>query len=174
MENYLLLPHTTEAEELSTSLGFTKTLFLGRDLMLVKGNPHEILDGCKEAQRNKLLTVYLAENEERLRFVVEKTTVNIVFGMEKIFHKDSPHYPKSGMDQVLAKLAASTGKRVGFSFSELLNAKDKGRLLRRMAFNLKLCRKYKVKVVAGNFSIHSEEMRSVADLEAIFRTLSQI
>ncbi|MFH0701900.1 MAG: hypothetical protein V2A62_05705 [Candidatus Woesearchaeota archaeon] len=47
MENYLLLPYTTEAEELSKSLGFSKTLFLGRDLVIVKGNPREILNGCK-------------------------------------------------------------------------------------------------------------------------------
>ncbi|MFH0701899.1 MAG: hypothetical protein V2A62_05700 [Candidatus Woesearchaeota archaeon] len=91
--------------------------------------------------------------------------------MEKIFHKDSPHYPKSGMDQVLAKLAAATGKVLGFSCSELLNAKDKSKLLHRMAFNMGLCKKYNVKIVFGNFSAVKEEMRSAADLEVIKRVL---
>ncbi|MEK6937678.1 MAG: hypothetical protein AABX04_01400 [Nanoarchaeota archaeon] len=171
MENYLLLNHILELEELSKSLGFSKTLFLGQDIMIVKGNPREILNGCKEAQRQKQVTIYFAENEERLRFVLEKTSVNLVLGMEKIFHKDSPHYPKSGMDQILAKLAVATGKTMGFSFSELLNVKDKGKLMHRISFNLGLCKKYKVNFIFGNFSLRPEEMRSAADLEAIRRVL---
>lgn len=174
MENYLLLNYTAELEQLSKGLGFDKSLFFGRDLLIVKGNPREILQSCKEAQRQKLLTIYFAENEERLRFVLGKTSVNIVLGMEKIFHKDSLHYPKSGTDQVLAKLAASTGKILGFSCSELLKAKDKSKLMRRMAFNLKLCQKYKIKFIVGNFSLLAEEMRSASDLEALGRVLKQI
>jgi len=171
MENYLLLPPSLELEELSRGLGFNKTLFLDQDILLVKGNFKEILNQCKLAKGKK--TIYLAENEETLRLVVEKSPVDIIMGMEKIYSKDSLHYPKAGLNQVLGKIGAEKGKVFGFSFSEMLNSKNSSRLMHRMSFNLGVCKKYKVKVVFSNFSRSAQEMRSAADLEAVKRVLEK-
>jgi len=172
MENYLLFPYSSEAEELSGKLGFSRTFFLDRDLVLVKGNFKEILKGCSEARGKQI--VYVAENEEMLRLVVEKSPVNIILGMEKIFSKDSLHHPKAGLNQVICKLAAEKGKKFGFSFSAILNCKDPSRIMHRIGFNLGLCKKYKVKFIFSNFSKSFWEMRSAADLEAVRTVLEQI
>lgn len=171
MDNYLLLKPIPEIEELSKQLGFTKTLFLERDLMLISGSLAEMINKAKEAKRKKLLAVCEVEDEKKIRLVLEKVPVDIIMGMEKIFRKDSVHFPKSGLDQVLCKIAAEQGKAFGFSFSEILKAKDRPTLLRRVMFNLKLCQKYNVKVVFSNFSLDKWEMRSAKDLEAFQRIL---
>jgi hypothetical protein len=172
MENYLLLPYSAELEELSKQLGFSKTLFLGRELVLVKGNFKEVLNQCRLANGKK--TIYFAENEEMLRLVVEKSPVDIVIGMEKIYSKDSLHYPKAGLNQVLGMRGAEKGKIFGFSFSEMLNSKQVSRLIHRMSFNLGVCKKHGVKAVFSNFSLSPLEMRSAADLEAVKRVLEKI
>lgn len=173
MDNYLLLPPCLELEQLSVRLGFTKTLFLNRDFIMISGTPKELLTQAQRAKQKGLQIIYFADEEKKLRFVLEKVPVNIIFGVEKLFAKDSLHYPKGGLDQVLCKIAAGKEKAVGFSFSELLNAVNLPQLLLRMKFNLKLCRKYGVKTVFSNFSRKKEEMRSAKDLEAVFRVFGQ-
>jgi RNase P/RNase MRP subunit p30 len=171
MHNYLLFPYDEKAEQLSRQLGFDKTLFLGRDLELVSGTPKEILRKASSV-RNKQL-IYLAADEKTLRFVLEKTPVKIVLGMEKMYSRDRTHFPKSGLDQILCRIAADKEKTIGFSLSEVLNSRNPSFLLRRMSFNLNLCKKYKVPFVVGNFSRNKAEMRSAKDLEAFRRMLEK-
>ena len=174
MENYLFLEYSSELEQLSKTLGYSKTLFLGRDFILVKGSFKEILNSCHEAQRKKLLTIYIADNEEMLRSVVEKSPVDVVMGMEKLFGKDSFHYPKSGLNHILCRFATEKGKKFAFSFSDVLNAKERGRMIHRIGFNFGLCQEYGVKVIWSNFSSIKEEMRSNSDLEAVRRVLEKV
>jgi RNase P/RNase MRP subunit p30 len=173
MDNYLLLSPSLEVEQLSARLGFAKTLFLGRDFVLVSGTPKDILIKTKEAKKKKLMVICRCNDEKILRFVLEKVPVDVILGMESIFRKDSLHYPKSGLDHILSKIAFEQGKAVGFSFSALLHAADAGKILNRMKFNLKLCRKYKLQVIFSNFSLAQAEIRSAKDLEAAFRVLSK-
>ncbi len=172
MENYLLLKRTKEAEELSKRLGFEKALFLDSELALVKGSKaKELLEEVKNAKRKKLKTVYFAFGEEMLRFALEKSEVDIILGMEKIFAKDSLHYLKSGLDQILCKIALDKNKIIGFSVQEILDAKERSKLLARIRFNIHLCKKYKVKMLFGNFSREIYAMRSAKDLDAMLRVL---
>ena len=81
MENLLLIQKSTELEELSQKLGFTKTLFLDQDLVLVRGkNQKELLDQIKTAKRKNKLAFYQPETEEMLRFALEHTPIDLVFG----------------------------------------------------------------------------------------------
>ncbi|MBU0470237.1 MAG: hypothetical protein KJ598_05990 [Nanoarchaeota archaeon] len=166
MDNYLLMKKSKELEDFSKSLGFEKTYFW---------EDFEILetDSKKELLRisGKKKVIFRAPSEELLRFALEKTKVFGVIGMEKINPKDSLHFVRGGLDQVLCKIAAEKDKVVVFSFSEILNAKDKGKLLKRISFNAKLCKKYKVKVLFSTFASSKTEMRSVKDLEALSRVL---
>lgn len=170
--NLLLMEEDPEALELSRKLGFAKTLFLGKDFVLVRGkDKKELLEKIKEAKRGNLLVLVKPDSEELLRFVLEKTTAELVFGQEAINFSDSLQFPRSGLDQITCQLAYEHQKRIGFSFREILEAEDKAKILRRMMFNLKLCQKYKVKVFFSSFSEESWEMRSAKDLRAFLEVL---
>ena len=168
MENVVLLPRTDELERISVDLGFDETVFLG-DVGVVKGDSQKEL--LRSAQKSKAkIVVYKATTEELLRFVLEKVHVDIVYGVENIHPKDSVHYVRGGLDQVLCKIAREKGKKIGFSFSEILNSSNRGKLLARMMLNIRLCKKYGVKMVFSNFSLSKIEMRSKKDLD-VFRKL---
>ena len=107
-----------------------------------------------------------------LRFILEKTAVDMVYGLEMIHPSDSVHYVRGSLDQVLCQIAAAKGKMIGFSFSSLLHSSD-GKLLGRMKQNMKLCKKYKVKMILSNFSVSPEELRSKKDLAAFQRVLEK-
>ncbi len=172
MGNYLLLNKSTELSDLSKKLGFSKTFFLGEEIIVVKGkNKKELL---REIEKNKgKIIIYKPHSEEMLRFSLEKTKVNIIYGFEDINPKDSLHYVRGGLDQVTCKIAAQNDKKIGFSFSEILNSKDRGRLMARMRLNLKLCKKYKVDVIFSNFSVSKMEMRSKKDLDVFRRVIEK-
>ncbi|MBI1968668.1 hypothetical protein HYS49_02050 [Candidatus Woesearchaeota archaeon] len=171
----VLLEKHAEIESLAKSLGFSTVLFSGEDFVyLSKENKIALLQEAKKAQQRKLLSVYKASDPETLRFVLEKTPVDMVYGLERLYGRDSFHYPKSGLDHIACKIAAERGKTIAFSFSDILNAPEKAALLHRMAFNIRLCRKYKVKTFLGSFAQRKEEMRSPKDLEVFFLLLGKI
>jgi RNase P/RNase MRP subunit p30 len=171
MDNYLLLKKTAELKELSKGLGFAKTLFVDDDFVLIKAkSKKELVRNVKAAKKK---TVYYPESEELLRFALEKVPVNVVMGMESINLQDSVHYGRGGLDQVTCKIAAVKGKIIGFSFSDILNDGERPRLMTRMKLNIKLCRKFGVKILFSNFSKSIDEVRSAKDLEAFFRVLSK-
>lgn len=170
MINLLLMEENSKVKELSKNLGFSKTWFLGKDVILISGfNKKEVLKKIKE-NKNKFIIVRV-ESEEMLRFVLEKTTAQMVFGQEMVNLKDSVHFLRGGLDQITCKIAASQGKIIGFSFVDILESSFQGKVMGRMSFNLKLCKKYGVKTFFGNFSTSFYEMRSRKDLESFFRIL---
>ena len=109
-----------------------------------------------------------------LRFALEKTSVDIVMGMENINPRDSVHFVRGGLDQVTCKIAKERGKIIAFSFSDVLNSRDRGKLLARIMFNIKLCKKYKVKMLFSNFSTSLNEIRSAKDLQGFWKVLGKI
>ncbi len=101
----------------------------------------------KELLRNLKKTddkTYRPPTEELLRFALEKTSVDVVLGMETIHPKDSVHYVRGGLDHVTCAIAARKKKTIGFSFTDVVNSFQRGKLLARMRLNLRLCKKFKV------------------------------
>jgi RNase P/RNase MRP subunit p30 len=170
MDNFLLLERNSELEKLSSNLGFTKTYFLEDFTLITAETKKQLLTKLKTANPP---TIYRPPTEDLLRFAVEKTSIDIILGIEKIHAKDSLHYLRGGLDQVLCKIAKGKNKTIAFSFSDILNSTSRSKLLARMAFNLKLCKKYKINVLFSNFSSHKEEIRSAKDLEAFLKLLSK-
>jgi len=168
MDNIILLKKTKELEDLCISLGFTETLFL-EDLTLIEAKTNKDLQ-----KKFSKFTIVKPVTEELLRFALEKSKVDLIYGMEFIHPKDSVHYVRGGLDQIMCKIAAGKGKIIGFSFSDVLHAKNQPKLLGRMRANLRLCKKYNVNVFFGNFSVKQEEIRSKKDLVAFLRTLKKI
>lgn len=172
MDDYVFMKKSVEIEKLALELGFTKVYFLDSDFVILKGKTQkELLKEIEKARNKKMRTVYRADSEEILRFMLERSKVDIVYGMESINPKDSLHYVRGGLDQVLCKLAVERGKTLAFSFTEILNSPHKGKLLARIIFNIKLCKKYKVPIILCSFASSKEEMRSAKDLQALGRIL---
>ncbi len=173
MDNYLLMKKSPELVVFSNSLGFEKTFFLGEQFILLESkSKKELLKKTLEAKQKGLLVVYRVQDEELLRFALEKTPVDVILGIENIHAKDSMHYVRGGLDQILCKIAAEQGKLIGFSFAELLNSARPANWLRRVKANVKLCQKYKVKLLFSTFAAAKMELRSRKDLEAFSRILS--
>ena len=136
-------------------------------LILTGGTKKEVL---KKTRASKKKVVYRPVTEEMLRFVIEKVPVDIVLGAELINPKDSVHFVRGGLDQITCKIAAKNAKTIGFSFEDILNTKNRPQLMARMSFNLKLCKKYKVKTLFASFS---ENSYSANDLAAFSRVLQK-
>lgn len=115
--------------------------------------------------------VVVNANEKTSRDIFEDSRVDIVVGLENIEGKDNLHYRKSGLDHVLCGLANKNKISVGFSFSDVLHAKDKGKVIGRMMQNAMLCKKYKVNAVVASFAKDKYEMRLRNDLEAFGRVI---
>jgi|GEM_PF-1033764 len=174
MINIILTKFNPQIEQLSTLLGFEKTLFLERDFIILEGdNKKEILQSIDRAHGKKQLVIYNAASEDMLRFIIEKTHVDIIIGMEQIFEKDSLHFVRGGLDQILCTFAKDKNKTFGFSFADILNNSNRPQLLRRIMFNLSLCQKYKVPIMFSNFSTDISEMRSAKDLAAMERVMGK-
>ena len=171
MDNFVLMKYSSEIEELSKSLGWTKTLFLGRDFVYIETDKKKEL--LNLVGKTKLLTIFHAKSEEMLRFALEKTKVDIVLGAEEINPKESLHFVRGGLDQITCKIASEREKKIGFSFSSILEIKGREKLLRRITFNTKLCKKYGVPVIFSTFAKSKSELRSAKDLEAMFRIISR-
>ena len=169
--NIVLMKESKEVLELSEKLGFSKTLFL-KDVVLVREKrKKEVLKKVNEGKKKGLLVIVEVASEDILRFVLERTSADIVLGQEMINPDDSVHFRRGGLDQIICKIAAKKGKAVGFSFREILESKDRSKLLGRMMFNVKLCKKYGVKMVFSNFSEGIKEMRGKHELKAFERIL---
>ena len=168
----MVMKKSGEAEKLSKSLGFNKTFFVDEDFVILSNlSQKDLLKQASKAKQKKLKVVYKPESEEMLRFALEKAPIDVVFGAEKINLKDSLHFLRGGLDQVTCKIASEKEKNIGFSFRELMDAQNKGRLLGRMKLNASLCRKYRVKVVFLTLFEKTEEMRSAKDLQLFQRLL---
>src|SRR3989344_8241198 len=73
--------------------------------------------------------------------------LDFIYGLEKISEKDSLHQRASGLNQVYCKLAVKHKIAVAFNLSDILKAKNKAVILGRIMQNIRLCRKYKVKMI---------------------------
>ena len=155
----------------SKEMGFEKTYFSGKDFVIIKGeNQKQVLTQIQQAKQKKLQVFYRPICEEMLRFVLERTPVDGVIGVEFIHPKNSLHYIRSGLDQVLCEIATKKRKKIVFSFHDILMAENRPALLRRMAMNIELCQKYKLEVVWSTFCESVGELRSVSDLKSLWRT----
>ena len=114
-------------------------------VIIKEQNKKKLMNEIKK--NRKLFTIFIPSTEPLLRFALEKTNVDAVMGMEKIHPKEHTHYVRSGLDQVLCKIAAAKGKTIVFDFNEISESKNLGKLLARIRLNIKLCKKYKVKML---------------------------
>ncbi len=123
------------------------------------------LDLEKKINRSKQKIV-AAEGSELNRLILENKKVDILTGAEKSKKNDFMHYRNSGLNQVLCKLANKNNIAIAFSFNDVLIAKgtERARIMGRMMQNVRLCRKYNVKMIIASFAANKFELKNANDL----------
>ncbi|MBT4334699.1 hypothetical protein HOD61_02685 [archaeon] len=113
-------------------------------------------------QKSKGLVIIKGGNEKINRLAVENKQVDILLSPEDNNRKDSFFIKKSGINQVMCRLAKSNGVSIGINFSDLLNSNGKERTIRlgRIIQNVKICKKFGVNMVIGTFANNKYELRS--------------
>ncbi|MAG19933.1 hypothetical protein CL618_00685 [archaeon] len=111
------------------------------------------------------------EDGERKNF--ENKNVDVITGLEKEKRADHMKYRSSGLNHILCKIAKENKISIGFSFNDVLKSKGmlRGQILGRMMQNVRICRKYKVKMIVFSFAENKKEMRDVKDLISFGRVI---
>lgn len=135
-----------------------------------KGKVVDIYERKSEKLEGIILRIKKPKDQSDTRIIIERKSADIIYGLETSEEKDFTHSRNSGLNHILCELASKKGVAIGFSFSSLLNATKKERpvLKGRMMQNLKLCRKYKTKIIIASFAKSPYEMRSITDVKSFF------
>ena len=120
----------------------------------------------KAKSKNIKTFIEASEDAKANRFLIERVVPDVMYNFEKVPRKDSVHYKRSGLDQVLCKLLAKKNITVGFSFSSILNAQKPEVVIGRILQNIRFCKKYKVKMVFSPFATDPYQLRTEKDLKA--------
>lgn len=184
MNKDIVFPKGNEKEfiEIAEKLGYDSLVFVYEKSMdIPKDFPKTklkiitgILAGEKQIQNAKKQSdLVLFKSTGNDRWVFEKSSVDIIFGLEAAQKKDFMHHRASGLNQVLCKIAATKGKTIGFDFSSVLNLKGmvRAQIMGRMMQNTRFCRKYKFKTILASFAKNPYEMRAPKDLEAFGKVI---
>ncbi|MFH0875715.1 MAG: RNase P subunit p30 family protein [archaeon] len=113
---------------------------------------------------NKTKTTELLVSDLPIRQFIESKKIKLHYGFESYEKKDSLHYRKSGLEQVVSKIFYEKEKIYGFSHSLILNARNKPLVFGRMMQNIRLLQKYKNNIFIGSFAKSPYELRSRSEL----------
>ena len=108
--------------------------------------------------------IFSSDNDELNRKILEKEEINILL-LNQAGRKDKLKQKNSGLNQILAKIAKSKDVIIGINFDEIISSKDKQRakILARIAQNIKLCGKNRIKMKF----ISEKNERDLYDLRAL-------
>ncbi len=122
----------------------------------------------KKTNQAKGLIIVKGLNDKVIRAALENKRVKVLLSPEYEGKNDSLHFRNSGLNQVLCKLAKKNNIAIGFNFNDILNNDKltKINILGKMMQNVRLCRKYKVRMIVGSFAKDKYELRSLDSLRA--------
>lgn len=107
------------------------------------------------------------------RGLLEHSPISGVYGLESTSPKDFMHQRASGLNRVLANIAARKKKAIIFDFSSILLGSSDVRsvILGRMSQNIRICRKTKAPMVIASMATTPYMMRPPHDLKALFELI---
>lgn len=138
----IVLIKTKEIEEMIKILGFNEVESLNKNII---------------AKDDKFNRRFLETNRDKIIFDLEPS------------EKDSFHQRNSGLNDVLCKIAKEHNIIIGFSLKRILL--NNPLLLGKIMQNIRLCRKYKVKMKIASLASSWDELRSSKDIIALARVL---
>jgi RNase P/RNase MRP subunit p30 len=175
----IVFPRGNEEEfiEIAEKLGYSAIIFAyGKTDKLPESMPNSKLKiftaiVCEEKEIQKAKNkadIVLVKSTGNDRWVLEKSKADVLFGLEEVHRKDFMHHRASGLNQVLCRIAAKKGKKIGLSFSSVLNSGSmlRAQIMGKMMQNIRFCRKFKVGMVIASFAKKPYEMRSPGELMA--------
>ncbi len=183
----VVFPHGNEKQfvDLGRKLGVTRLIFAYRSVDDAAQLPDDwkkalfidtaSSDAAKKqimiAEKKGFLSLVVAHSAAFNRFILEKTAATALVDAEFVNKTDHLHFRRSGLDQVLCRLAARNKKAFFFSFSHLLESKDWSVLLGRVMQNISFCQKYRVPYGMVSFAHDPLEMKGMRDLKSLMRVL---
>ena len=98
-------------------------------------------------------TIVLAQNDEFNRKVLEYGKFDILLSVERGNRKRTLRTIDSGLNHVLAEIAAKNKVSIGIDMDELrtLEKEERANRLEKIKQNIKICRKAKTKLVLFNY-----------------------
>ena len=142
----LLISKSDEALKIARILGFSK-IYFNEDI--------------------KQLKIEYVEDYDKKRAIVKNGKIKILLNPHLVTRKDSLHFRSSGLDQVICKVMNENGISMAISLDKINNYINIGRIKQ----NIKLCRKYHVRILFFTFADNIYGMRSVKDLISFLEIL---
>ncbi len=112
----------------------------------------------------KDFNIKIGSDDKVNRKIVEDKNTDIFLSPEKTRAKDFMHYRDSGLNQVLCGLAKKNNIAIGFNFNDVLHSQNRPLLMGKMMQNIRLCRKYKVKMIIISGAQNPHELRFPQEL----------
>ncbi len=129
--------------------------------------------GFQDVLGKKEIVVREGSSEDQNRAHVSDRNIAVLMNPEAKSQIDKMHSRRSGLNQVLAKLAKENDVAIGFGFRCLLHADPitRAMILGRMKQNVKICRKAGTKMVVCSYAHDLKELRGAKDLVAFARVI---
>ncbi len=124
----------------------------------------------KEAQKYHKKYDYLI-GEAKRDLIESKKIILITNAETMIKKKDKTHYRLSGLNQVTAKIMKEKNKTYIFNLKNILESKEKDKIIGRMKQNKKILDKYKVPYKLMSFATKKTETRTKKEREHFMREL---
>ncbi len=101
---------------------------------------------------------------DNVRRLAEDRNIDILFNVESVNKGRNLVTRNSGLNDAICKIASKNNVAIGFSISNLLNASNRTNIIANISQNIRLCRKYKVRMVIASMAKNKYEMRHARDM----------
>ncbi|MBU2496808.1 MAG: hypothetical protein KJ767_02005 [Nanoarchaeota archaeon] len=158
-----------EMQDYAKELGFQDLYLLGKDAVLIE-NFKDKKDILKARKKYDFVIVFGKGIKEN-RQIVESFPDVILLQLNS--GKDFMKERNSGLDHIICKIASENNVAIGIDLSEILNSNEKEKqvIIGRIMQNIKLCRKYKTKILLASFASDVFELRASQDIQAFVQCL---
>ncbi|MEK6898687.1 MAG: hypothetical protein AABW79_01165 [Nanoarchaeota archaeon] len=108
-------------------------------------------------KKNKIDYAEIPEDELK-RKALERSAIKILLSPEKYKTKAKPRQIDTGLNEILARIAAKNNISIGINLDEIknLNISEKAERLARIKQNIKICRKTSTKIALKSKSNNSK------------------
>ncbi|HLD12662.1 MAG TPA: RNase P subunit p30 family protein [Candidatus Nanoarchaeia archaeon] len=110
-------------------------------------------------------------HEEETKKILNNPHVDIITNLETNKKADKTNSRRAGLNHTLCKLATHNRIMIAFNFRLVLHHADRQLIIGRMQQNVKLCRKYKTKMIIASFATNKYEQRTPQDLQAFGQSI---
>jgi RNase P/RNase MRP subunit p30 len=155
-------------KEKSEKLGF-KPIILDKSIIIKTDSRNELMSKLSKFSAKKMPIIVLGSTDEINRMALEDKRVDMLLCPEETRKKDFMKWRNSGLNHVLCKLCQKNNIKIGISFSRLnkMSSDEKSLKIGKIMQNIRLCRKYKAKIILASFAESESDLLSIYELKSI-------